>query len=297
MNTQTIVLNRNNVVSGTNNTRYVYKFPKKLDAVNQEIALASLNMYYSWRNIDSSMYNNNVFTYTWWDSAGVLGTEYNIIIPDGNYSISTLSAYLQSQMYLKGHYIVNKNTMAKTYLISMIENPTYYACEMTFNLCPTQQQAIYMAGTGSTTWVLPNGTTQASDYPKVIFKSSSNLYNFLGFPAGSSYPPNFDVGVSKPAMYDVLGPNVPETYPVSSINIQSNLCYSNIAIPNNILFTFSQGNSAYGDLIIKDPQNLIWCKIPDGIYNQLELTFIDQDFNQMKILDNQLNITILLRDI
>jgi len=123
------------------------------------------------------------------------------------------------------------------------------------------------------------------------------LYNFLGFPAGSSYPPNFDVGVSKPAIYDVLGPNVPETYPVSSINIQSNFCYSNIAIPNNILFTFSQGNSAYGDLIIKDPQNLIWCKIPDGIYNQLELTFVDQDFNQMKILDNQLNITILLRDI
>ena len=38
MNTQTIVLNRNNVVSGTNNTRYAYKFPTKLNVSGQEIA-------------------------------------------------------------------------------------------------------------------------------------------------------------------------------------------------------------------------------------------------------------------
>jgi hypothetical protein len=297
MNTQTIVLNRNNVVSGTNNTRYAYKFPTKLNVSGQEIALASLNMYYSWRNIDSGMYQNHLFTYTWWDALGTLGNEHTITIPDGNYSISTLSSYIQSQMFLKGHYIVNKNTMAKTYLISLLENPTYYACEMSFTLCPTLQQTIYLAGSGNSPWVLPNGTTQPSDYPKVIFNSSSTINNFLGFPSGSSYPPTFAPSVAKAAVYDILGPNVPETYPVSSINIQSNLCYSNIAIPNNILYTFSQGNAFYGDLIIKDPQNLIWCRIPDGIYNQLELTFVDQDFNQMKILDNQLNITILLRDI
>ena len=58
MNTQTIILNRNNVVSGTNNTKYVYQFPKKLQVDGQEIALASLNMYYSWPNIQA-MYNNN----------------------------------------------------------------------------------------------------------------------------------------------------------------------------------------------------------------------------------------------
>ena len=34
-----------------------------------------------------------------------------------------------------------------------------------------------------------------------------------------------------------------------------------------------------------------------SIIDKLELLFIDQDFNLMKILDNQLNITILIRDI
>jgi hypothetical protein len=89
----------------------------------------------------------------------------------------------------------------------------------------------------------------------------------------------------------------PQTYPVSALNIQSNFCYSDIAIPNNILYSFSQGNSSYGDLINIAIQNLIWVRIPEGTYSQLELQFIDQDFNQMKILDSQVNIIILIRDI
>jgi hypothetical protein len=37
--------------------------------------------------------------------------------------------------------------------------------------------------------------------------------------------------------------------------------------------------------------------VPDGVYNQLEITFIDQDFNPMVILDSQINMMILLRDV
>lgn len=130
-NTQTIVLNRKNVIEGTSNTKYIYKFPKQLNVRGQEISLASLNMYYSWPNIQS-IYKNNTFTYLWWNHLGNLTSTQNIIIPEGNYSITTLSSYIQSQMLLKGHYLKDANTQNNVFFISMIENPTYYACQITF---------------------------------------------------------------------------------------------------------------------------------------------------------------------
>ena len=303
MNTQTIVLNRKNVIDNTNNTRYEYKFPKPVNLNNKEIALASLNMYYSWPNIQS-MYNNNVFTYKWWDFYGNLTSVQNVIIPDGNYSISTLSAFVQSQMLLRGHYLIDTKTGNKVYFIEFIENPTYYACEMTFTSVPSKTSydpIIYTHPNQPTTYVDATGTTiykgwdfpATKQYPQVIMSSSSNMKDFLGFVAGTY--PNSSVSVS--TLYDILGTIAPQTYPVSAINIQSNLCKSDIAIPDNILYSFSQGNANYGDLILKEPQNLIWMKIIDGTYSKMYLTFIDQDFNPMIILDNQINIIILIRDI
>lgn len=98
MNTQTIVINRKNVIANTNNTKYVYKFPKSLNVHTQEIALASLNMYYSWPNIQS-IYKNNIFTYVWWDYQGNLTSVQNVTIPDGNYSISVLSALFNHKCF------------------------------------------------------------------------------------------------------------------------------------------------------------------------------------------------------
>lgn len=57
MNTQTIGLNRKNVAPSTNKT-------KPLVSDRHEIALASVNMYYSWANIQQ-MYENNVISSMW----------------------------------------------------------------------------------------------------------------------------------------------------------------------------------------------------------------------------------------
>lgn len=70
MNTQTVVINKSNVISNTNNTKYIYKFPTPINMINNEITLASLNMYYSWSNMQNS-FNNNILTYMWWDISGI----------------------------------------------------------------------------------------------------------------------------------------------------------------------------------------------------------------------------------
>lgn len=304
MNTQTVVINKSNVVANSNNTKYVYKFPSPISMINNEIALASLNMYYSWGNMQNS-FNNNIFSYMWWDVSGNLIQQQNITIPEGNYSISTLSGYIQSQMLLRGHYLKDTKTQNKVYFISLIENPTYYACQINFT-------SMFAKGSvdATTNYVNENPPTQVYDtngnlvwkgwdfpttkqFPQVLILSTNKMGDFLGFNVGTYPASNIPVTSS----YSVLSQIAPNTYPVSAVNIQSNFVSNQIAIPNNILYSFSQGNSAYGDLILKEPQNLIWCKIPDGTYSRLELQFIDQDFNSMKILDNQVNILVMIRDI
>ena len=47
----TIILNSTNVVSGTNNSTLQYNFPNSVTFDNHEIAVHSINMYYSWCNI------------------------------------------------------------------------------------------------------------------------------------------------------------------------------------------------------------------------------------------------------
>lgn len=290
MNTQNVIINRKNVVAGTNNTKYIYKFPQPIKLESQEIALASMSIYYSWANIQDS-YKNNVFTYMWWDIQGVLKQRNDIIIPDGNYSISTLSAYIQSQMLLRGHYLKDTRSQANKFFLSLSENSTYYACQIRFTAMPAigSSDATNYVNENQGIWNLP----VTKQYPKVIFDGNYTMLIFLGYKEGT-YPTN---NIQVATTYDFLSNNgVPETYFVSAINVQCNMCLSNLAIPNNILYSFSQGNSSYGD-IAKEPYNLIWLKIPDGFYSQLELTFIDQDFNPMKILDSQINIILLIRDV
>ena len=82
MATSNIIFTRSNIVSGSNNTTLLYKFPNTVSFPNHEIALSSLAMYYAWRNIDLALYGNNTLTYTWEDAANVV-TTYPITILDG----------------------------------------------------------------------------------------------------------------------------------------------------------------------------------------------------------------------
>lgn len=302
MNTQNIILNRSNVVEGTNKTKYVYKFPTPVICKDAEIALSNISIYYSWRNIQS-FYNNNKFSYLWFDISGNLSQRVDIVIPDGNYSISLLSDYIKSQMLLKGHYVVDANSQKKVYFIEFVENAIYYSAQITFT-------SMFARGSAdaTTNYINENPPTQDYDengnlvykgwqfpaqktYPKIIFDDTSNIKKFFGFDNETIPADNTPIALTT----DVLSSKTPETMPVSSVLIQSNFCRNDLAIPNNILFSFSSGTSSYGDILEKSPTNLQWLNVPDGTYSQLDLTFIDQDYMPMKILDDQLNITLLLR--
>jgi hypothetical protein len=76
-----------------------------------EIALVSLETYYSFPNIDST--NNN---YRYSPDNGT--TWFNINIPEGSYEITDINAYLQKTMKSNGHY----NTANNSYYVSIDPN-------------------------------------------------------------------------------------------------------------------------------------------------------------------------------
>jgi hypothetical protein len=61
----TIVFNQSNIVADGNNNTLVYKFPNSVSFPNHEIAVQSVNMFYSWTNINPSPLANQTFTYQW----------------------------------------------------------------------------------------------------------------------------------------------------------------------------------------------------------------------------------------
>lgn len=283
MPASTIILNSSNVVEKTNNTVYKYKFPSQIDLKNKSIALHSLNIYYSWYNVNQSLYNNNFFQYQWWNSSGVL-TTYDVTLSDGNYSIGDLNYVLQSAMFKNGHYVQDNSQSSKNiYYIEIAENITEYAAEINLSPVPISLPSSQIKG-GS--WALPS--TQQT--PRIIFPSSSNFRKLLGFNSGI-YP-----ATSQSTLYRQLSQNVPIISPVSSLIIRCNACRSYLSNPFDILFSFTAGTTSYGDIIDKNPQHLIFIDVADGVYDDITLTIVDQNFNPMQILDNQLIIQLIIMD-
>ena len=79
-----IVLNTNNILPDGKNNTLVYRFPNSVSFKEKYIAVSSIQMYYSWFNINSQ-YNNMTITYTW--TVGVITTTYTVTIPNGLYNI------------------------------------------------------------------------------------------------------------------------------------------------------------------------------------------------------------------
>ena len=87
---RTIVLNSKNVVKDGNNNTLIYNFPGGgVNFQDYEIAINTINLYYSWFNINKQLYNNADLSYKWLD-----GITYNITIPNGFTVLTILTIIL-----------------------------------------------------------------------------------------------------------------------------------------------------------------------------------------------------------
>jgi hypothetical protein len=280
---KTIILNSSNIDAGSNNTQLTYKFPVGGVAFkDEEIAVSQLSIYYSWFNINASLYNNNSYTYTWID-----GTTHTITMPDGFYTVSTLNFYLQDQMLQNLHYYTDSGGDI-VYFLEWEINVSRYGVQLNAYPVPTPATATslgYTLPAGATWGALP----LVASTPQLTILATNNFKDIVGFNAGT-YPP-----VVQSTNYSKLSDYIPQVSPVNSIVMTCNLINNPLSNPSKLLYSFTPANASFGELITIQPPEYTWNEISNGYYTQITINMLDQNLNPIQILDPQMVILLSIK--
>lgn len=281
----TIILNKNNIVPGSKNAVFKYRFNQSLHLKDSSLAIQSINLYYSWFNI-SNYFRNNKFSYVWFDNAGELNTTVDITIPDGFYTVELLNKYLQSEFQKRGHYLIQQSSTDYVYYMEFIPNASYYAIQVNIYAMMTAAQAGTDYIKGSETWAFPSTPTT----PQLVITNSSSFGSFIGYTNGS-YP-------STPSNTDetFLSNTTPNTTPVSSVNVVCSMTTQNgFSNPDGLLYSFTSGLTKFGDMIDKEPKTESFVEVKDAIYSDFTIELLDQDMRRLDIKDSEAVIMLIIK--
>jgi len=275
----TITFTQKNIVPNSNNNTLIYQFPSSVNFTDHSVAVAQVNMFYSWTNINSTPLANNKFSYTW-KVAGVVNT-YNVVIPDGIYEIPDLNNFLQYTMISNGTYYVN-DVGQNVYYIEFLLNPTLYAVQI--NTYPL----ITALPTG---WTNPGGLALSSTNINPTITLPANFNQILGFSAGYTTPQPAVAG----NIFSVLSTVAPQVQPNPSLFLTMNCIQNVYAIPSSIIYAITP-TTATGTQIADRPYQYSWNKLLSGTYNQLRIQLLGTDLGGINILDPNMTIILLIRD-
>ena len=278
-----LVLNSNNVVSGSSNSRYSYTFLNNNLAIldEAEIAISNITMPYSWFNITAA-YDNQTFNIFF--PIGSSGSQtFPVIIPPGFYTITQMNEYLQQLSILLGLYLIDNNGNY-VYYITFLYNPTTYGVQLICSLVPTSLPAGW---TQPTNWY---GFPTVSRTPQVELIATSNFYQLIGFVNGAFYPATGDI-VDR----SFISTTTPIGSNINSLVIRCNLVNNPVGFPSDILDTMPI-TATFGSNINYSPPALKWVKLAAGTYQKMEIQFVDQNLNSMTILDSNVCISLLINN-
>lgn len=296
-----VVMNTSNILPNGKNNTLVYKFPNSVVFKEKYIAVSSIQMYYSWFNINS-LYNNMTVSYTW--TVGVVSTTYTITIPNGLYNIVDINAYFQWVMINNGTYLIN-NVGDNVYYFEIIVNPTRYAIQLNTFQVPIALPALWtapanFAGFPTQTFnpiiTFPNDFWKIVGYEPingVIFTSNGNVNNAYVPPTASV--DNYYVAKDGVGTLSYLSNVSPNVQPNSSIYLGISNINNPYTQPSSIIYSLSP-SVAIGELINETPPNFMWNRLIDGTYNELRLQFLGLDLQPIQLNDPNMTILLTIKD-
>ena len=276
---RTIIINTSNHVENTDN-QYVYTFPSTVKFSDGDaIAVSSIALYNSTFNV-TSLRGNNTFTIAWNAAAT---TTFTITIPDGYYSVENLNFFLQQQCILNNLYVTNASGQ-NVYFLEFIINPPRYAVSLNAYPIPTAAQATTLGYTqpSGATWTYP----AAAQCPQITFATAFGA--LIGYTA-ASYPTTSSVSTIQNFISD-LTPNINV---VDSYIMTCSLINSPYSIPSDAFFTIPL-TAGLGELISVFPSEIVFNDIAPNSYQQIKITFFDQNFNRLEMNDNQLTLSLAI---
>jgi len=276
---RTIIINTSNHVENTDN-QYVYTFPSTVKFSDGDaIGVSSIALYNSTFNV-TSLRGNNTFTIAWNAAAT---TTFTITIPDGYYSVENLNFFLQQQCILNNLYVTNASGQ-NVYFLEFIINPPRYAVSLNAYPIPTAAQATTLGYTqpSGATWTYP----AAAQCPQITFATAFGA--LIGYTA-ASYPTTSSVSTIQNFISD-LTPNINV---VDSYIMTCSLINSPYSIPSDAFFTIPL-TAGLGELISVFPSEIVFNDIAPNSYQQIKITFFDQNFNRLEMNDNQLTLSLAI---
>jgi hypothetical protein len=236
-------------------------------------------MYDSIQNITVKR-GNNVLTLNF------LGIDYVFTLPDGYYSVSDINYYLQSQMVLNGLYMTANSGADNIYFVELVVNSVRYKTSLNFYAIPTSAQAT------ASGYAQPSNSTRAfpatTQTPRLSFGQSFG--NLIGLTFGT-YP----LASPQTTNIQILSTQTPVISPTDSLILTCNLMNSKYSIPSDVFFTLPLSSSV-GSLIAFNNSTLVYNSISPQMYSTLEITFHDQLFLPVFILDRELTLQLSISD-
>jgi hypothetical protein len=287
---------------GTGNNQLVYTFPNSVSFPNHLIAVQSVNMYYSWANINVSPLNNYQFSFTW-TSAGVL-TTYTLSVPDGLYEVADLNYFLQYEMRKRGMYLINAGGQP-VYYAEFIVNPNRYSVQINTFPVPTNASFTFAAGV----WTGNAGTAYAG-WTSPVADIAGGLATFAGFPSAAitpvitlignfaalfGYVAGYATTTSATLNLSFNSSTSPNIQPNSSLYLSISNISNKYANPSSIIYNVTP-NVGFGEQIQERPPEFGWNKLLEGTYNQLRVQLLGHNFAPVQVLDPNMTIVLVIKE-
>jgi hypothetical protein len=271
-----IIVNKSHHVG---DNKFIYKFGRLVDFNEMSIALGSVSMFYSWRNITAEK-TNNTFSIIHPNGATTNAT-LAITIPDGGYEVNDLNNYLRWYLISNGYYLQNTASGEQTVYAEFRINASTYSIEFVSYPLPTTLPTGWTAGSALGT--LPT-TTRA---PQLVVPST-NFRTLIGFAAGT-YPSSQQTTLSTTA-----STSVPVLSDVINVLLNADVISNPYAQNSFIIHAISPANTQYGHLITDSPNQLSYMKCQACMRDSIAFTFTDQNMLPLKMIDYDITIKILL---
>eukprot|EP00981_Chlorochromonas_danica_P013197 scaffold5965_cov109-Ochromonas_danica.AAC.3 len=126
------VYTSDNVVTNGTKSQYAYNFINGGLSIPEGsmMCVSNVTIPYSWFNINSSLYNNNSFQYTFPTSTGQ--QTYTITLPNGYYDTTAINNYLQTQMIINGQYLLICYPVPTSDIIDSIPITSVFGSNITY---------------------------------------------------------------------------------------------------------------------------------------------------------------------
>jgi hypothetical protein len=284
----TLVINNGNLSNPNTNGTYTYNFIGGGFTIDNdmEVMLSSAQIPYSIFNITSA-YNNNKFTLSFPTGASASSyTNFNVVIPDGFYTLDDFNTYMQQFAISNGLYLINA-TGDNVYYYGFYVNQTSYAIQI---LLYTVPRSLPVGWSQPTNWI-GYSTHTADRTPFISILSNNNFDDFIGFIPGL-YPSV----LPQTTNYSVLSNKKPPiaSY-VNSIIVHCSLVNNPVVSPSDILDAFQIQGATFGQNINYQPSVEKYVKLTKGSYSSMIITLTDQNNNIIYLNDPNILLTLLFR--